>query len=200
MSSFIALMTSLCSTTESRAQPLCARVTSCLIAVRKPWGLKKPVIQNTLGRPLKIHVENWPFLSRNSVNQNPRVEDSHEICVKIEKMWPTKKHSYICLCQLPKQACQNKLKPSLLYLELLIFPSCYALQYVASVSLYEEDLNHILSFTMPLMAKTTTVAFSQVVTNTPCKKTLLFSKERESWHHTCYPKHHAGSVTMGTNN
>ena len=79
MSSFIALMTSLCNTTESKAQPLCARVTSCLIAVRKPWGLKKPVIQKTLGRPLKIHVENWLFLSRNSVNQKPRVDDSHEI-------------------------------------------------------------------------------------------------------------------------
>ena len=36
MSSFIARMTSLCNTTESRAQPLCARVTSCLIAVRNP--------------------------------------------------------------------------------------------------------------------------------------------------------------------
>ncbi len=82
MSSFIALMTSLCSTTESRAQPLCARVTSCLMAVRKPWGLKNPVIQNTLGRPLKIQVENWAFLSRNSVNQNPRVDDSQEICGK----------------------------------------------------------------------------------------------------------------------
>ena len=80
MSSFIALMTSLCNTTESRAQPLCARVTSCLMAVRKPWGLKKPVIQNTFGRPLNIHVENWLFRSRNSVNQKPKVDDSHEIC------------------------------------------------------------------------------------------------------------------------
>ena len=34
--------------TLSRAQPLCNLVTSCLIAVKKPWGLKKPVIQNTL--------------------------------------------------------------------------------------------------------------------------------------------------------
>ena len=85
MSSFIALMTSLCRTTESRAQPLCARVTSCLIAVRKPWGLKNPVIQNTLGRPLKIHVENWLFLSRNSVNQKPRVDDSQEIWQKTKR-------------------------------------------------------------------------------------------------------------------
>lgn len=36
MSSFTALMTSLCKVTESSAQPLCALVTSCLIAVKNP--------------------------------------------------------------------------------------------------------------------------------------------------------------------
>ena len=118
MSSFIALMTSLCNTTESKAQPLCARVTSCLIAVRKPWGLKKPVIQKTLGRPLKIHVENWLFLSKNSVNQKPRVDDSHEIwrekkanCVRYHRidyscewtcrtMTPHSRNSLVRLCLL----------------------------------------------------------------------------------------------------
>ena len=95
MSSFIALITSLCSTTESRAQPLCARVTSCLMAVRKPWGLKKPLIQNTFWRPLKIQFENWLFLSRNSVNQKPMVEDSHEIWKIAEKGQNKKKRTYI---------------------------------------------------------------------------------------------------------
>ncbi len=33
--------------TLSRAQPLCRRVTSCLMAVKNPCGLKKPVTQNT---------------------------------------------------------------------------------------------------------------------------------------------------------
>ena len=43
-----------------------------------PWGLKNPVIQNTLGLPSNIHVENWAFLSRSSVNQKPRVEESQD--------------------------------------------------------------------------------------------------------------------------
>ena len=77
-SSFIILVTSLCRMTESSAQPLCARVTSCLIAVRKPCGLKKPVIQKTFGRAVKIHLENWLFRSISSVNQKPSVEDSQD--------------------------------------------------------------------------------------------------------------------------
>ena len=52
---------------------------TCLIAVRNPWGLKKPVIQNTLGLPSKHQFLNWLFLSKSSVYQNPSVEDSHEI-------------------------------------------------------------------------------------------------------------------------
>ena len=86
MSSFIIFVTSLSSTTLSRAQPLCARVISCLIAVRKPWGLKKPVIQNMFGRPSNTHEWNWALRSRRSVNQNPRVADSQEICKKIKKI------------------------------------------------------------------------------------------------------------------
>lgn len=39
ISSLTALITSLCSVTESSAQPLCALVTSCLIAVKNP-GIK----------------------------------------------------------------------------------------------------------------------------------------------------------------
>ena len=42
-----------------------------------------PVIQNTLGRAVKIHLENWLFLSSSSVNQNPSVDDSHEIFLRI---------------------------------------------------------------------------------------------------------------------
>ena len=78
MSSLNILVSSLCSTTPSNAQPLWALVTSCLMAVRKPWGLKKPVIQNTLGLPWKHQLWNWAFLSSSSVNQNPIVEESHD--------------------------------------------------------------------------------------------------------------------------
>ena len=49
------------------------------MAVRNPWGLKNPVIQNTLGLPSKHQILNWLFLSKSSVYQNPSVEDSHEI-------------------------------------------------------------------------------------------------------------------------
>lgn len=52
---------------------------TCRMAVRKPWGLKKPVIQNTLGRSVIIHVLNCEFRSRSSVYQKPRVVDSQEI-------------------------------------------------------------------------------------------------------------------------
>jgi len=54
-------------------------VPTCLIAVRNPWALKNPVIQNVLGRPSKHQAENWVFLSINSVNQKPRVLESQEI-------------------------------------------------------------------------------------------------------------------------
>ena len=79
MSSFIILVTSLSRTTASSAQPLCARVISCRMAVRKPVGLKKPVIQNELGRPSKSQLENCWLRSSKSVNQKPSVADSHEI-------------------------------------------------------------------------------------------------------------------------
>ena len=52
---------------------------TCLIAVKKPCALKNPVIQKHKGFSSNIHFENCLFLSINSVNQNPRVEDSHEI-------------------------------------------------------------------------------------------------------------------------
>ena len=52
---------------------------TCLIAVRKPCGLKNPVIQKTLGRPSKHQDLNWPFLSKRSVYQKPRVLESQEI-------------------------------------------------------------------------------------------------------------------------
>ena len=81
MSSFISLVTSLSRTTPSSAQPLWARVISCLIAVRKPWGLKKPVIQKQFGRHSKIQSWNWVLRSSRSVNQKPSVADSQEICV-----------------------------------------------------------------------------------------------------------------------
>jgi len=51
---------------------------ACLIAVRKPCGLKKPVIQNTFGRPLVIQQRNCASRSNSSVYQNPKVADSHD--------------------------------------------------------------------------------------------------------------------------
>lgn len=56
-------------------------VRTCRMAVRKPCGLKKPVIQNTLGRSVRNHVRNWVLRSSSSVYQKPSVVDSHEICL-----------------------------------------------------------------------------------------------------------------------
>lgn len=47
ISSLFCFSTSLCIVTVSKAQPLCARVASCLIAVRNPWKIK-PQIQYIL--------------------------------------------------------------------------------------------------------------------------------------------------------
>jgi len=65
--------------TESSAQPLWARVSSCRMAVRKPCGLKKPVIQQTFGRPSNSQPLSWALRSSRSVYQNPRVADSQDI-------------------------------------------------------------------------------------------------------------------------
>ncbi len=46
--------------TLSRAQPLWSRVTSWRMAVKKPWGLKNPVTQNTWGG--KHRLNNWQNL------------------------------------------------------------------------------------------------------------------------------------------
>ena len=54
---------------------------TCLMAVRKPWGLKNPVIQNALGLPWNIQALNCWSLSRSSVYQKPMVEESQDICV-----------------------------------------------------------------------------------------------------------------------
>lgn len=52
---------------------------TCLMAVRKPLGLKNPVIQNTFGLPLKTQLRNCVSLSKSSVYQNPIVEESQLI-------------------------------------------------------------------------------------------------------------------------
>lgn len=49
-----------------------------VLSVPLPCGLKNPVIQNTFGLPSYIQVENWVFLSKSSVNQNPSVEESQD--------------------------------------------------------------------------------------------------------------------------
>ena len=54
------------------------------VPVALRWGIparwKKPVIQKQVGRPSKHQLWNWLFLSISSVNQNPSVLESHEIC------------------------------------------------------------------------------------------------------------------------
>ena len=77
-SSLKSFVISLCKITVSSAQPLFARATSCLMAVRKPCGLKNPVIQKQLGRPSFNHVTNCAFRSSSSANQNDSVVDSQE--------------------------------------------------------------------------------------------------------------------------
>lgn len=51
---------------------------TCRIAVRNPWGLKKPVIQKTIGRPFCTQRRNCASLSNSSVYQKPRVADSQD--------------------------------------------------------------------------------------------------------------------------
>ena len=52
------------------------------MAVRKPCGLKKPVIQKQMGLPWKSHRRNCESRSSNSVNQKPNVLEGQEICNK----------------------------------------------------------------------------------------------------------------------
>ena len=78
-SSLINFVTSLSRTTESSAQPLWALVSSCRMAVRKPWGLKKPVIQHTFGRPSNNQPLSWALRSSRSAYQKPSVADSQDI-------------------------------------------------------------------------------------------------------------------------
>lgn len=67
-------------------------VCTCLMAVRKPCGLKKPVIQKQLGRPSKIQAWNCRFRSSSSVNQNPRVLEAHEAWKKKKRKRTQTKH------------------------------------------------------------------------------------------------------------
>ena len=71
MSSLANLVTRFWQMTESRAQPLWVLVTSCRMAVRKPWGLKKPVTQKT-------------FKKRGGKNQKIRCLEGSAADVKME--------------------------------------------------------------------------------------------------------------------
>ena len=48
------------------------------MAVRNPWGLKKPVIQNAEGLPFRSQILYCCSLSNNSVYQKPSVADSQD--------------------------------------------------------------------------------------------------------------------------
>lgn len=56
--------------TESSGH-LFLRDTSCLTAVRKPWGLKKPLIQKLLGRPVLSQRCSCSWRARRPANQLP---------------------------------------------------------------------------------------------------------------------------------
>mmetsp|Transcript_8307 Transcript_8307/g.37875 ORF Transcript_8307/g.37875 Transcript_8307/m.37875 type:complete len:428 (+) Transcript_8307:1612-2895(+) len=56
----------------------CCLFTSCFIAVRKPWGLKKPVSQYALGRPLVSHVSSCLCLCSKPWNHVPSAPLSHD--------------------------------------------------------------------------------------------------------------------------
>lgn len=84
-------VTSFSSTMLSNVQPLWALDISCFIAVRNPCGLKKPVIQNWAGFSLKTHVVIWLCRFRNSLNQNPIVDDVQETLRQCAGMRPSYK-------------------------------------------------------------------------------------------------------------
>mmetsp|Transcript_13360 Transcript_13360/g.32665 ORF Transcript_13360/g.32665 Transcript_13360/m.32665 type:complete len:267 (-) Transcript_13360:4728-5528(-) len=75
-------------TTSSSAHlsAACLRDTSCFMAVRKPCGLKKPVIQYALGRPRLSHLLSWSKRCSMPVNQLPRVDASHDFDSQNEGM------------------------------------------------------------------------------------------------------------------
>lgn len=79
----------------SRVQPLCAREISCFIAVRNPWGLKKPVIQNCDGVSPNSQesICSWRFNS--SLNQKPIVDDVQEILNQCNGIRPSYKKSKV---------------------------------------------------------------------------------------------------------
>ena len=60
---------------------------TCRIAVKNPWGLKKPVIQKQWGRSLKTQEVNWQFLSISSVNQKPKVLETQDAWNANMKTW-----------------------------------------------------------------------------------------------------------------
>mmetsp|Transcript_28607 Transcript_28607/g.92825 ORF Transcript_28607/g.92825 Transcript_28607/m.92825 type:complete len:212 (-) Transcript_28607:489-1124(-) len=73
-------VTSVWKTTSSsaHASALCARVTSWRMAVRKPCGLKKPVIQYAVGRPSASHRRSCSSRRMSPENQWPSEGDSHD--------------------------------------------------------------------------------------------------------------------------
>mmetsp|Transcript_14309 Transcript_14309/g.34773 ORF Transcript_14309/g.34773 Transcript_14309/m.34773 type:complete len:228 (-) Transcript_14309:7018-7701(-) len=65
---------------------LCLRFTSCFIAVRNPCGLKKPVSQYPLGRPVLSHLCSWSKRCNSPWNHEPMVALSHENLSHVEGM------------------------------------------------------------------------------------------------------------------
>ena len=71
MSSFANLVTKFWQMTLSNAQPLWLLVTSCLIAVKNPCGLKNPVTQNTwlINKILLNYSLNETFYNQRTLNR-----------------------------------------------------------------------------------------------------------------------------------
>lgn len=90
-------MTSLSSIILSKVQPLWALDISCFIAVRNPWGLKKPVIQKWEGFSLNIQEVIWLCRFSNSLNQKPIVDDNQDALIQIAGIRPSYKKSNVSL-------------------------------------------------------------------------------------------------------
>lgn len=74
--------------TSSSDQVFFYLLTSCFIAVKKPWGLKNPVNQNEGGLShLEIQRLSWAYLSRSPLIQPERDAVNQEISAPVGSYW-----------------------------------------------------------------------------------------------------------------
>ena len=90
-SSFIILVTSLSRITASRAQPLCARVISCLMAVRKPCHTQSTPYNSSVWQGRHTHTTHCP----SDLKGNPAKEAPKTLQTKID----LKKIKILCMSE-----------------------------------------------------------------------------------------------------